>query len=102
MRGRTPASSLRFRTLRLHFADGRVDACFVIDVSFGGVAVSAELQPPVGTPLAIGSCVGRVVRVFRTGFAVKFVGKPDIDDLSRLIVRHDQDSGSPTSVAAAS
>ena len=42
-------------------------------------------------PLAVGSCVGRVVRIFETGFAVKFVEKQDLNDLSRLIVRHDDD-----------
>jgi len=28
--------------------------------------------------------VGRVIRIFETGFAVKFVERQDIDDLSRL------------------
>lgn len=86
----------------LTLADGSIHSCFIIDISSGGVAVSAELQPPVGTPLAIGSCVGRVVRSFPTGFAVRFVAKQDIDDLSRLIVRHDQDIASPTPMAEAS
>ena len=36
--------------------------------------------------LAIGACVGRVIRVFETGFAVKFVERQNVDDLSRLIV----------------
>jgi hypothetical protein len=73
-------------------ADGTVHACFVIDVSSTGVAVSSELQPPLGMPLAIGSCVGRVVRVFPTGFAVSFVQKRNVDELMRLIVRTDQAS----------
>ena len=70
-------------------ADGKVHTCFVIDVSATGVAVSSELQPPIGMPLAIGSCVGRVLRVFPSGFAVRFVDKQDIDELMRLIVRND-------------
>jgi hypothetical protein len=74
----------------LTLADGRVHTCVVIDVSAGGVAVSSDLQPPIGMPLAIGSCVGRVVRVFPSGFAVRFVDKQDIDELMRLIVRSDQ------------
>jgi hypothetical protein len=74
----------------LTLADGRVHACFVIDVSSTGVAVSSDLQPPLGMPLAIGSCVGRVVRVFPTGFAVRFVKKQNLDELMRLIVRTDQ------------
>jgi hypothetical protein len=67
-------------------ADGSVHTCYLINMSSSGAAISAELQPPVGTPLAIGGCVGRVVRIFETGFAVKFVQQQSLDDLSRLIV----------------
>jgi len=56
-------------------ADGTVHGCHIVDVSMSGVAVSAEIQPPTGTPLAIGACVGRVVRHFPNGFAVKFVNE---------------------------
>jgi hypothetical protein len=69
----------------LILADGSVHGCFIIDISSSGAAISAELQPPIGTPLAIGACVGRVIRVFETGFAVRFVERQSIDDLSRLI-----------------
>ncbi len=70
----------------LMLADGSVHGCFIIDISSSGAAISAEVQPPVGTPLAVGACVGRVIRVFDTGFAVKFIERRDVDDLSRLIV----------------
>jgi len=70
----------------LVLADGSVHGCFIIDLSSSGAAISAEVQPPVGTPLAVGSCVGRVTRVFDTGFAVKFIERRDIDDVSRLII----------------
>jgi hypothetical protein len=73
----------------LTLADGSVQPCFIIDMSLTGAAVSAELQPPIGTPLAIGACIGRVVRVFPSGFAIKFVEKQGRDDLMRLIVRTD-------------
>jgi hypothetical protein len=56
----------------LTLADGSIVPCFVIDASMSGAAVSSELQPDIGTPLAVGSCVGRVVRLFQEGFAVKF------------------------------
>jgi hypothetical protein len=79
----------------LTLADGTVHNCFIIDVSPSGVAVSAGVQPPLGMPLAVGSCVGRVVRIFPTGFAIKFVEKQDLNDLSRLIVRHDQEKETP-------
>ena len=70
----------------LILADGSVHGCFIIDISSAGAGISAEIQPPIGTPLAIGACVGRVIRVFETGFAVKFLERQDLDDLSRLII----------------
>ena len=75
----------------LTMADGKVSTCFIIDMSATGVAVSSEVQPGIGTPLAVGSLVGRVVRVFETGFAVQFVEKQTLNDLSRLIIRHDNE-----------
>ena len=69
----------------LILADGSVHGCFIIDISSSGAAISAEVQPSIGTPLAVGACVGRVIRVFETGFAVRFVERQSIDDLSRLI-----------------
>jgi hypothetical protein len=71
----------------LVLADGATQGCFVIDYSVSGAAVSADLQPKIGTPLAIGACVGRVVRHFREGFAVKFVEPQNCDNIERLIAR---------------
>ena len=71
----------------LTLADGSTHPCFIIDVSTAGVAVSSEHDPAVGTPLAVGACVGRVIRKFNHGFAVKFAEKQPRDDLVRLIVR---------------
>jgi len=68
-------------------ADGSYASCFVIDMSVTGAAVSAELQPELGTPLAIGSCVGRVVRHLRDGFAIKFIERQDIANLEALVAR---------------
>lgn len=85
----------------LTLADGSVHGCFIIDASPSGVAVSSEVQPPLGMPLAVGSCVGRVVRIFGTGFAVRFVEKQDLNDLSRLIVRHDNQPETPPRKAMA-
>lgn len=76
----------------LTMADGKVSTCFIIDMSATGVAISSEVQPTIGTPLAVGSLVGRVVRTFETGFAVKFIEKQTLNDLSRLIVRRDDES----------
>ncbi|MBI5319511.1 PilZ domain-containing protein [Bradyrhizobium sp.] len=71
----------------LTLADGNTHSCFIIDLSLSGVAVSSELQPLVGTPLAIGGCVGRVIRVFHSGFAVQFVEEYRLSDLTRLVSR---------------
>jgi PilZ domain len=71
----------------LALADGTVHECFVIDISASGVAVSAPLQPELGTPLAVGTCVGRVIRLLPDGFAVKFVAPQNHRDLDRLIAR---------------
>lgn len=71
----------------LTLAEGTVHACHIIDVSMSGVAVFAEIQPPTGTPLAIGACIGRVIRHFPNGFAVNFVKQQSRDELHRLIAR---------------
>jgi hypothetical protein len=46
--------------------------CFIINVSCSGVAVSADLLPQIGMPLAVGTLPGRVVRRLEYGFAVQF------------------------------
>jgi PilZ domain len=71
---------------QLIYADGTTETCLVIDVSASGVAVSAETQPAVGTPLAVGRTVGRVVRHFREGFAVKFIEVLEREKLERLVI----------------
>lgn len=71
----------------LTFADGSTRSCFIIDMSASGAAVSADVQPQVGMPLAVGACVGRVIRLLPDGFAVKFVEHQNRNDLERLVVR---------------
>jgi hypothetical protein len=71
----------------LTLADGSVVPCFVINASMSGAAVSAAIQPLIGTPLAVGSCVGRVVRQFSEGFAIKFAeAMPSLGDLERRVI----------------
>lgn len=67
--------------------DGSNRGCFVIDMSCSGVAVSADVYPDIGTPLAVGSAVGRVVRHFREGFAIRFVRNLDAESLERTVIR---------------
>ena len=71
----------------LTMADGATVGCFVIDMSVSGAAVSSPLQPQIGTPLAVGACIGRVVRLLPVSFAVKFVEQQNRHDLARLIAR---------------
>jgi hypothetical protein len=83
----------------LTMADGKVSTCFIIDMSATGVAISSEFQPEIGTALAVGSLVGRVVRIFETGFAVKFVEKQTLNDLTRLIIRTEPTSSGSLQMA---
>jgi hypothetical protein len=78
-----PANSQTTFTL----ADGAIHECFIIDMSVTGVSVSADMELELGTPLAIGACVGRVVRIFPHGFAVKFIERQNQYDLDRLCAR---------------
>jgi hypothetical protein len=79
----------------LTLMDGTVHGCFVIDMSVSGVAVSAQVQPPIGMPLAVGACIGRVVRHLPDGFAVKFVETQNRLHLNRLIARATPQSSPP-------
>lgn len=71
----------------LTLADGTARPCLVIDLSASGIAVSSDVQPAVGTPLAVGACVGRVVRALPNGFAVQFVEKQKRHEIERLSTR---------------
>lgn len=77
----------------LTFGDGSIHTCFVIDMSVSGVAISADVQPDLGTPLAIGSTIGRVVRHMPEGFAVKFLDQQPREDLERRIIRRPEQLG---------
>jgi hypothetical protein len=66
-------------------ADGTTRTCTILDVSASGAAISAEIIPEIGTVLAIGTAVGRVVRHFRGGFALKFVDCLSDDRLTAMV-----------------
>jgi len=71
----------------LVLADGTTTECLVMDVSASGVAVCADLVPEIGTPVAVGKVVGRVVRRFNDGFAVRFTELQDPQTVEALIGR---------------
>ena len=71
----------------LVLADGTTTECLVKDVSASGIAVSADIVPPIGTAVAVGKVVGRVVRHFEDGFAVQFAQLQELDTVEELIAR---------------
>jgi hypothetical protein len=68
-------------------ADGTVIDCFVIDYSMTGAAISADVSVRVGMPMALGTVVGRVVRMLDPGFAIEFIERLDIDSLEPKLIR---------------
>jgi len=71
----------------LTLSDGSKVPCFVIDISVTGAAISADFTPKMGTVLAIGSVVGRVVRFVPGGFAVQFIQMQERQEVEALIIR---------------
>jgi hypothetical protein len=56
-------------------------------MSSSGAAVSANVTPEAGTPLALGKVVGRVVRHLPSGFAIQFVNAVDVKVLEDLVIK---------------
>lgn len=71
----------------LLLADGTVLGCFVIDMSVSGVAVSADIRPQLGDVLAVGKVIGRVVRLFPEGFALRFIELQNPDLLESWLIQ---------------
>jgi hypothetical protein len=67
-------------------SDGAIVGAFVIDMSVTGVAISADIEPEIGEPLAVGKIVGRVVRRFAGGFGVKFIDPRNAQTLERMLL----------------
>ncbi|HXW24554.1 MAG TPA: PilZ domain-containing protein [Xanthobacteraceae bacterium] len=70
-------------------ADGSTRSCLVIDFSDSGAAVSADLDAEIGTPLAVGKMIGRVVRRFAEGFAIEFLNEETLADVERKLASVD-------------
>ena len=68
-------------------ADGTQQECFIIDMSVSGAAVSADVRPPLGTPLAVGKVIGRVVRHLSGGFAVQFLQIQEMEFLEQRLIQ---------------
>lgn len=72
-------------------ADGTRLGCFVIDMSTSGAAISADILPEIGTPLALGTVVARVVRILNPGFAVEFIEMIEQDTLEARLIKQVSD-----------
>ncbi len=71
----------------LSLADGRIMGCQVLNYSASGAALSAEVTPAIGEILKVGRVIGRVVRHFNGGFAVRFTDVQDVEFAEKLLVR---------------
>jgi hypothetical protein len=72
---------------RMILPDGSNETCLVLDLSISGAALSAATIPEIGTVLAIGSVVGRVVRHFEGGFAVQFIQRQSCENVEAIVIR---------------
>jgi hypothetical protein len=66
---------------RMILSDGYTENCLILDMSISGAALSADTVPAIGTVLAVGKIVSRVVRHFDEGFAVRFVERQIRDNV---------------------
>ena len=70
-------------------ASGHVLPCLIIDMSASGAAVSADIDPAIGEPLAIGRTVARVVRRLEVGFAVRFLTELEFETMEEMLMAPD-------------
>jgi hypothetical protein len=70
----------------LMFPDATSMRCFIIDMSASGAGISADINPRIGTVLAVGKVTGKVVRHFNEGFAVQFNQLLEHESLEQLVI----------------
>jgi hypothetical protein len=73
--------------VQMILSDGHIERCHILDISVSGAAISAENPPEIGSVLAIGAVVGRVVRHFDGGFGMKFIETLSDDDVAAFVNR---------------
>lgn len=76
----------RYAATVLRLDNGREFAARIIDISLSGAAVALEAQPPLGTPVTVGSTPARVVRHFNGGVALEFRLPLSPDRFDEMIV----------------
>lgn len=70
---------------QLVFESGDTTECYVLDLSVTGAAIAASYVPPIGTVMAVGRVVAKVVRHMDTGFAVQFHKQQSSDLVEGLV-----------------
>ncbi len=58
----------------VHFEDGRMERCTILDISLTGASIEISPRPPLGTHLVLGRMTAKVVRRHETGVGVVFTG----------------------------
>jgi hypothetical protein len=53
--------------------NGERMACDILDISLDGASLKTEGRPSIGEVIALGRCLGRVVRHHRNGIAIQYV-----------------------------
>ncbi len=71
---------------KIILSNGTVESCRVLDLSVSGAAISADTIPDIGVVLAIGGVVGRVVRRFAGGFAIRFVERQREHNVESMVI----------------
>lgn len=65
---------------------GEQEPCTVADISCSGAAVLTVCRPDIGTPVALGRLIGRVVRHTKKGFALQFLKIQDAAKLRAMLL----------------
>ncbi len=63
--------------------DGREYQARIVDISLSGLALSVDVQPPIGSPVMVGKLRGRVVRHFEEGVAIEFATMQTVTSLEQ-------------------
>ncbi|MBN9314387.1 MAG: PilZ domain-containing protein [Devosia sp.] len=80
---------------KLLLGDGTSYDCFIIDMSQSGVAVSADVLPPLGALAGVGAVPGKVVRYVEAGFAVQFAELQQLEQLEALLTGQTEQNRHP-------
>ncbi len=59
---------------KVHFEDGRVENCAILDISLTGASIEISPRPPLGARLILGRMNAKVVRRHEKGVGVVFTG----------------------------